>query len=269
MVDGTIGFIGAGQMAQALAQGFVDAQLVAADRLVACDPAAAACEQFTARCPGSRIFGDSAQVLGAADIVVLAVKPQVFGSVADGLRGSFRETQLAVSVMAGIPLQRLCEDLGTRRVIRVMPNTPCLVCCGASAYALGPEVQPEDAGRIEQLMAAVGIVFPVEERLLDAVTGLSGSGPAFVYQVIEALSDGGVQAGLPRSTATSLAAQTVAGAARMVLETGEHPAVLKDRVASPGGTTIAGLQAMERHGVRAAMMAAVEAASKRSIQLRG
>ena len=148
-----------------------------------------------------------------------------------------------------------------------MPNTPCLIGQSASGYCLGPRATAADGQLVAQLLGAVGRAFAVDEKLLDAVTGLSGSGPAFVYVMIEALSDGGVRMGLPRDVATALAAQTVRGAAQMVLETGEHPGVLKDRVASPGGTTIAGLQALETGGLRGTLMAAVEAATRRSIEL--
>ena len=147
-----------------------------------------------------------------------------------------------------------------------MPNTPCLVGKGASAFARGAGATAADGERVKQLLSAVGLAFELDEKLLDAVTGLSGSGPAFVYVMIEALSDGGVRTGLPRTIATQLAAQTVLGAAQMVLG-GEHPAVLKDRVASPGGTTIAGLQVLEDRGLRAALIAAVEAATERSKEL--
>ena len=148
-----------------------------------------------------------------------------------------------------------------------MPNTPCLVGRGASAYSLGDRATAADGRLVKQLLESVGIAFEVEEKLLDAVTGLSGSGPAFAYVVIEALSDGGVRMGLPRHIATALAAQTVLGAGEMVAATGEHPGVLKDRVASPGGTTIAGLQALEEGGIRAAVMAAVQAATQRAAEL--
>ena len=148
-----------------------------------------------------------------------------------------------------------------------MPNTPCLVGQGACGYCLGGKATAEDGQLVQQMLGAVGVAYQVEEKLLDAVTGLSGSGPAFVYVMIEALSDGGVRMGLPRHVATALAAQTVRGAAEMVLVTGEHPGVLKDRVTSPGGTTIAGLQALEAGGVRAALMAAVEAATRRAAEL--
>jgi pyrroline-5-carboxylate reductase len=152
-------------------------------------------------------------------------------------------------------------------LIRIMPNTPCLVGASASGYSAGEAAMPDDVALVDRLMNAVGRAFPVPESLLDAVTGLSGSGPAFVYVMIEALSDGGVRVGLPRQVATALAAQTVFGAAKMVLETGQHPGVLKDMVASPAGSTIAGLQALERGGLRAALMDAVEAATRRSAEL--
>src|SRR5205807_6670554 len=154
-----------------------------------------------------------------------------------------------------------------RRLIRVMPNTPCLVGASASAYTPGESATAEDTALVDRLLNAVGRAFRLPEHLLDAVTGLSGSGPAFVYVMIEALSDGGVRMGLPRDVATVLAAQTVLGSAKMVLETGQHPGVLKDMVASPGGTTIAGLHALERGGLRAAFMDAVEAATKRATEL--
>jgi pyrroline-5-carboxylate reductase len=153
------------------------------------------------------------------------------------------------------------------RLVRVMPNTPCLVGQGACGYCLGENATAEDGRLVEQLLGSVGLAYRVDEKLLDAVTGLSGSGPAFVYMVVEALSDGGVRMGIPRPVATALAAQTVRGAAEMVLATGEHTGVLKDRVTSPGGTTIAGIQALESGGLRAALMAAVEAATRRSIEL--
>jgi len=267
MIQQTIGFIGGGQMARALAGGLVRGGLASAERLVVFDPVAAARAEFAAQVAGAKLLADNRAVMAAADVVVLAVKPQSIGSVIDQLRGDCGLDKLLVSILAGTPLARLIEGFGTPRIVRVMPNTPSLVGAGAAGYALGPGATRPDADLVAQILGAVGIAVEVPESLLDAVTGLSGSGPAFVYTIIEALSDGGVRAGLPRATATQLAAQTVLGAARMVLEGGEHPAVLRDRVASPGGTTIAGLQALEERGLRAALMAAVEAAARRSVEL--
>jgi pyrroline-5-carboxylate reductase len=267
MLKQRIGLIGAGQMATALGQGFVKAGLVAGEDLLAADPDAEALERF-ARATGGRTTKENAQVVRQSDIIFLAVKPQQIAEVVAGLCGKIPAEKLIVSIAAGIRLAELAEGLGGEvRLVRVMPNTPCLVGQGACGFCLGGKATPEDGGLVEQLLGAVGTAYQLDERLLDAVTGLSGSGPAFVYVVIEALSDGGVRMGLPRKVATGLAAQTVRGAAEMVTASGEHPAVLKDRVASPGGTTIAGLQALESGGLRAALMAAVEAATRRSIEL--
>ncbi len=267
MADKVIGFFGAGQMARALAGGFVRAGLVGAERIVAHDPFAPAAREFAEALPKTRWVPNNHEVAGGAEVLFLAVKPQQVGTVAAELAGSLGPGHLLVSIVAGWSLGRLEAAFGTRRVIRVMPNTPCLVGRGAAGYAVGADATREDAEYLGGLLQAVGVAFLLEEKLLDAVTGLSGSGPAYVFTLIESLSDGGVRMGLPRAIATALAAQTVLGAAEMVLTTGEHPAVLKDRVASPGGTTIAGLQALERHGFRAALMGAVEAATERSLEL--
>ena len=267
MLEQTIGFIGAGQMARALAGGWVKAELAAPERIVAHDPSETAAEQFADQVAGARTLGSNAAVIEAADIVVLAVKPQNVGAVMAETRGRLGTDKLLVSIAAGVTLERLTDGFGTGRVVRVMPNTPCLVGCGAAGYALGSDAMPADARLVGRLLGAVGVAFELPEQHLDAVTGLAGSGPAFVYTVIEALSDGGVRMGLARATATALAAQTVLGAAQMVLASGEHPAVLRDRVTSPGGTTIAGLQTLEDRALRAALIAAVEAATKRSEEL--
>jgi pyrroline-5-carboxylate reductase len=175
---------------------------------------------------------------------------------------------LIISIAAGVTLTQIGEHLASdRRLVRVMPNTPCLVGASASAFAATAATGAEDIALVDRLFNAVGKAFRVPEKLLDAVTGLSGSGPAYVFMIIEALSDGGVKMGLPRDIATTLAAQTVFGAAKLILETGEHPGTLKDMVASPAGTTIAGLHALERRGLRAALMDAVEAATRRSMEL--
>lgn len=265
MLNHTVGFIGAGQMARALAQGFLQAGLLAAERIVAFDPVAAALDQFRSDCPGGRVAASNADVAQHADVLFLAVKPQSMSGVIQELAGKVAG-KLVVSIAAGIPVARL-SDLKTDRIIRVMPNTPCLVGRGASAYALAAGATAADGELVGKLLSAVGIAFQVDEKHLDAVTGLSGSGPAFVYLVIEALADGGVRMGLPRDVAAALAAQTVRGAAEMVLTQNEHPAVLKDRVASPGGTTIAGLAALEERGLRGTLIAAVEAATRRSAEL--
>lgn len=267
MLTQTIGFIGAGQMAKALAQGFVATGLVSATRIVACDPVAAARESFAAAVPGAGIAASNQQVMDQANVVFVAVKPQSMQTIFTELSGKCGPEKLVVSIAAGVPISKLTAGLKTERVARVMPNTPALVGKGASAYSLASGASPADGQLVGQLLGAVGQAFLVEEKLLDAVTGLSGSGPAFVYVMIEALADGGVKMGLPRDVAMALAAQTVRGSAEMVLTTGEHPAALKDKVASPGGTTIAGLAALEDHGLRAALIAAVEAATKRSIEL--
>jgi pyrroline-5-carboxylate reductase len=176
--------------------------------------------------------------------------------------------KLVISIVAGVKLSALREVAGMGvRIVRVMPNTPALIHRGAAAYSTGPDVTAEDANVVEKIFSAVGKVFRVKEELLDVVTGLSGSGPAYIYIVIEALADAGVLMGLPRDLALQLAAQTVAGAAEMVLQSGLHPAQLKDMVTSPGGTTIAGIEALEASGIRAAFLSAVRAATERSIEL--
>jgi pyrroline-5-carboxylate reductase len=261
-----VGFLGAGRMATALARSWVKAGLVHPARCRATDPVPQARQTFTAEtgCPAGV---DNRAVAAASDLLVLAVKPQVMAPLLAEVRDELR-SPLVVSIAAGITLRQLADGLGRDcRLVRVMPNTPCLVGASASGYTPGETATPEDVAVVDRLLNAVGRAFRLPEPLLDAVTGLSGSGPAFVYLMIEALSDGGVRVGLPREVAMVLAAQTVLGAARMVLETGEHPGALKDMVASPGGTTIAGLHALERGGVRGALMDAVEAATRRATEL--
>jgi pyrroline-5-carboxylate reductase len=260
----TLGFIGAGRMATALVRSFAAAGLVPPENVVASDvaeDARAAFQQET----GAAATSDNRDVVAASDVIFLAVKPGAIDDVCRQIKAALKAEHLVVSIAAGVTLRQLASGLGDgRRIIRVMPNTPCLVGASASAYSRAAEATEHDARLMHQLLSAVGVCYELPESLLDAVTGLSGSGPAFVYILIEALSDGGVRMGLPRDVATSLAAQTVFGAAKMVLETGQHPGALKDMVASPGGTTIAGLHELERHGVRGALMDAVEAATRRS-----
>jgi len=263
----TIGFIGAGKMATALARGFIQAGIVAPKQIVAGDSSRAAAAAF-AKETGAGTKLSNVEVVEAADVVVLAVKPDQAAGVLAEIRNSFTERHLLISIAAGVTLARLETGLGAgARVIRVMPNTPALVGASASAFALGKAAQPADAELAQKLLGAVGVAFPVKESLLDAVTGLSGSGPAYVYLFIEALSDGGVAAGLPRDVATRLAAQTVLGSARMVLETGQHPGALKDMVTSPGGTTIEGLHELEKGKLRGTVMSAVRAATEKSRKL--
>ncbi|MEX0678194.1 MAG: pyrroline-5-carboxylate reductase [Pirellulales bacterium] len=268
MQDYTIGFIGAGQMARALAAGFVKAGLVVPERILACDPSPQAIESFQKTVGRARVMADNASLGKEADILFLATKPQQIAAAMAPL-AAVTAGKLVISIAAGVRLATLDAALGGARLVRVMPNTPCLIGQSASGYCMGPRTTGDDAKLVDELLSAVGLAFAVDEPLLDAVTGLSGSGPAFVCVIIEALADGGVRMGLKRDVALALAAQTVRGAAQMVLETGEHPAVLKDRVASPGGTTMAGLEALEAGGIRGTLMAAVEAATHRSVELAG
>jgi pyrroline-5-carboxylate reductase len=264
-----IGFLGAGKMATALAQGWLNAGLIRADRLRASDPLAEARTAF-AQATGAQVGTNNRQIVAESDVVVLAVKPQQMADVLADIAAAVKESEpLLISIAAGVGLQAIAHQLGAAayRLVRVMPNTPCLVGASASAYAAGPAATADDVRLVDRLFNAVGRAVAVPEKLLDAVTGLSGSGPAFVFVIIEALSDGGVRMGLPRDLATQLAAQTVLGSAKLLLETGQHPGALKDMVASPAGTTIAGLHALERGGLRAALMDAVEAATRRAAEL--
>jgi pyrroline-5-carboxylate reductase len=263
----TVGFLGCGQMATALAKGFLRSNLVRAAQLVGSDPSGAARESFVGE-TGGQVTATNVDVLCATDVVVLAVKPAQAPAVLEEIRSRFETRHLLLSIAAGLPLARLETSLGGEpRVVRSMPNTPALVGMSATGYALGRFARLEDGQLAHRLFSAVGVAFEVKEDLLDAVTGLSGSGPAYACLVMEALSDGGVAAGLPRETAMRLAAQTLMGSAAMVLQTGLHPAVLREMVTSPGGTTIEGLRELEAGGVRAAFMAAVRAAVRKSRRL--
>lgn len=262
----TLAFLGAGQMAEALIGGLLSAELCKPDGVMATDVSESRLSLMKQRF-GIRTSADNREALQWGDVVVLAVKPQVIGLMLADFKAAWRDP-LVISIAAGVPIQRLTAWLpGGARIVRVMPNAPALVGAGMSALTVGPGVTDEEGRLAVRLFESVGRVVVVDESHMNAVTGLSGSGPAYVCVAIEALADGGVKMGLPRPVAEQLAVQTVLGAARMLVETGEHPARLKDRVTSPGGTTIAGLHQLEAGGARTALIAAVEAATKRSEEL--
>ena len=253
-------------MGRALIDGMTAAGVVEAPAVCVVEPNPHSRVWWQENHPSCRIGESISEAIAGADVVILAVKPDVVAKAAkEG--GSAWRGRLVMSVAAGISLAKLTPWFGGDRLIRVMPNTPCLVGQGASAYCCAPGVTPEDRALAQSMLSAVGWAGEVDEKLMDAVTGLSGSGPAYVCVAIEALADGGVLAGLPRDLALTLATQTVLGTAMMVAQTGQHPAALKDAVASPGGTTIAGLRALEQNGVRSAFIEAVAAASDRSREL--
>jgi len=262
-----IGFIGGGAMAEALIRGISGVGLVDISSLYAAD-ASEKRRAFLSQALGIQVFSDNVQLLQNADIVFLTVKPQVVEKVLQEVGVALRPEQLVISIAAGVTIETLEKNLpkGTA-VVRVMPNTPALVREGAAAAALGQYAAKEHAEIVETIFNAVGRVVMIQEELMDAVTGLSGSGPAYACMIVEAMADGGVRMGLPRSTALLLAAQTLLGTAKMLLETEQHPGILKDMVASPGGTTIAGIHVLEEEGLRAALINAVVAGTKRSREL--
>jgi len=261
-----LGVIGCGKMGTALVQGAIKAGVVSPTAVIGHDPYEGSRLAFT-KSTGATA---TANLHDCADteVLLLCTKPQDIAAAVHSLSASGMAGKLIISIAAGVTLDTL-ETLSAAhfRIIRAMPNTPALVGKGASAFCLGTTTTEDDAAFAKKLLSAVGLAIEVPERLMDAVTGLSGSGPAYVYLVIEALADGGLRMGLSKSDALQLAAQTVLGAAAMVVETGTHPAVLKDAVTSPGGTTIAGLAALEKHGLRSALIEAVTAATRRATEL--
>jgi pyrroline-5-carboxylate reductase len=267
-MDAKIGFIGAGAMAEALISGLLQARTVEPSNIIISEIAASRLDIMTKRY-GISAADSNSDLVRKARTVILAVKPQDLRGVLHGLNGSFSNCQLVISIVTGITIAEMERMLPEKTgVIRVVPNTPCLVGEGVSVISLGSKALPEHQEIAEKLLRSVGQVFALPERDLDAVTGLSGSGPAYIYLVIEALTDAGVRVGLSRQAAGILAYQTVLGAAKMVRDTGKHPAELKDMVTSPGGTTITGLHVLEARGVRAALMDAVVAATDKARELR-
>jgi pyrroline-5-carboxylate reductase len=262
-----LGFLGAGKMATALAKGFIQAGITTADAILASDPVEAARTALT-REAEVKTTSQNLDIIDFAQVLLLAVKPDQVNEVLREIKSRFTSKHLLLSIAAGVTTARLESGLSPgARVVRIMPNTPALVGASASAFALGQHATADDALLTQRLFSAVGVAYQVKEGLLDAVTGLSGSGPAYAFLLIEALSDGGVAAGLPRDVATKLAAQTLLGSAKLLLETGLHPGALKDMVTSPGGTTIEGLHELEKAGVRGALINAVRAATDKSKRL--
>lgn len=267
MLAETIGVIGAGKIGSAILRGVIRAGLVPKEKVIASD-VSDALRQSVAQELGIRVTPDNGAVCDFANIVILAVKPQIVDPVVQEISKKVAQTKLLVSVAAGVPIARIEANLTAgARVVRVMPNIPCVVGAGASCYAAGANATATDVEKVGSILDSFGTALPVEEKYLDAVTGLSGSGPAYVFVFIESLADGGVQVGLSREVALKLALQTVYGAAKLAIESGKHVAQLKDEVASPGGTTIAGLYALEQRGFRGTVMEAVVSATRRSQEL--
>jgi len=267
MLSDNIGIIGAGKMGSAIIKGILKAGIVTEKQLVASDPIEEL-GQALAKDTGIRFVNDNKSLVEASDIVLLAVKPQVIDDVLLEIAHSSKDNKLYVSIAAGIPLSRLQSGLPDRtHVVRVMPNTPCLVGEGASAYAGGQYASDQDLTKVGEIFSSVGIAIAMEEHHLDAVTALSGSGPAYVFCFIESLTAGGVQMGLSYDVALKLAIQTVYGSVIMARDTRQHIAELRDAVTSPGGTTIAGLHALEKGAFRATVMDAISSATQRSLAL--
>ncbi|MBP0015648.1 MAG: pyrroline-5-carboxylate reductase [Roseofilum sp. SBFL] len=259
-----LGIIGGGVMAEAILSRILAEKIYLGSQVLVSEPRSDRRQELVERY-GVQVTDNNLEVTAVTEMVLLAIKPQVFDKIATELSGV--KMPLLVSILAGVPISRLEAAFLDMGVIRVMPNAPATVGAGMSAIASGSHTTPAQLEQAKTLLSAVGEVVEVPETLMDAVTGLSGSGPAFVALTIEALSDGGVAAGLPRAIATKLAVQTVLGTAQMLQETGLHPGELKDRVTSPGGTTIAGVRQLELGGLRSALMEAVLASYERSQDL--
>lgn len=263
---GKIGFIGGGNMAEAFVKGLIKGGYPAAEIIIS-EPSEPR-RNFLAERYNLAVTEENLDVVRGCDIVVLAIKPQIVDTVVTAFAPDFTFDKLLISILAGVATTTLEEILGgAPRVVRAMPNTPALVGEGATGLCRGRFASPEDLAYARRLFETFGIVRLVSEEQLDAVTGLSGSGPAYIFTVIEALADGGVQEGLPRDTALALAIQTVLGAAHLLKESGEHPALLRDKVCSPAGTTIAAVRVLEEKGLRATLMEAVSCATRRSREL--
>ncbi len=259
----TIGLIGGGQMGEALVRGMIESGLLAATDITVAEPFADR-RAYLEKTYSINATDDPA-VLAASEVVILAVKPQIMDLVLGQYNGQLNSSHLVVSIAAGVTLAQIEQGLGSEmRIIRVMPNTPALVLAGASALSGNGQASQDDLAIGEQIFSSVGTCVVVPESQLDAVTGLSGSGPGYVFTFLEAMIDGGVLAGLPRPVAEQLALQTLYGSAKLALESGEPAAVLKGRVTSPGGTTITGIQVLEEAGLRGTVMTAIEAATERS-----
>lgn len=263
-----IAFIGGGNMAEAIIRGLLREDVGVGICVAEINPTRR--NELTDQFPNVRVVGDAAEAAQWGEVVILAIKPQQSEAVLDLIEPVITTSKLVISIMAGILSSKIEANLAPGcRVIRAMPNTPALIGAGATAVCSGRKTTTDDLDCARQIFSLIGVAVSVEEKLMDAVTGLSGSGPAYVFTFIEALSDAGVKNGLPREVAAQLAAQTVLGAARMVVETAQHPTLLKEKVTSPGGTTIAGLHALENGGFRGVVMNAVEAACTRSKELAG
>ena len=263
----TIAFIGAGNMAEALVKGLLRAHVAEPHEIVCSDRREERGPELAQRY-GVRFTTSNREAVEQADVIVLSVKPQVMNKLLVEIAPALSQRKLVISIAAGVPIAAIERKVGHgMRIIRTMPNTPALVGAGATALVAGEHATQEDLRQARSLFDAIGKTVVVDEPLLDAVTGLSGSGPAYIFLIIEALSDAGVKVGLPRVTALELAAQTVLGSAKLLIETGDHPGRLKDQVTSPGGTAIAGLHTLEAGGLRTTLMDAVEAATNRSREL--
>jgi pyrroline-5-carboxylate reductase len=265
----TIAFLGAGNMAEALLKGLLRAGVASPQEVICTDRRKERLTELAERY-GVRVSSDNRSAAGEADLIILSVKPQAMNKLLGEIAPAVDEHKLVISIAAGVPLEAIERKLthgGGVRIVRTMPNTPALVGAGATALAPGEHASEADVTLARSLFDAVGRTVVVDEPLLDAVTGLSGSGPAYIFLIIEALSDAGVKVGLDRRTAQELSAQTVLGSAKLLIETGEHPGKLKDQVTSPGGTAIAGLHTLEAGGLRTCLMDAVEAATRRAHDL--
>lgn len=260
-------FIGGGRMAEAIIKGLLNKGITTPEHIVVSEPRKDRGD-FLSNKYKVKVFSENPSAIEGAEMVVLAVKPQVIREVLKEISTVVNTEQLIISIAAGIPTSLIAYYLGEKkRLIRAMPNTPAQIGEGATVLCGGGSSTPKDLQQTKIFFDSIGISIIIQETYMDAVTGLSGSGPAYIFLIIEALTDGGVKMGLPRDVAQSLVIQTLIGSARMVLETGDHPGQLKDLVTSPGGTTITGLHVLEKNGIRAALINAVEAATERSREL--
>lgn len=263
-----IGFIGAGKMAEALIGGLISKGVFGPEEISACAPSEAT-RNHVSSTYGVRVHPRASDVVEEASLIVLAVKPKQVPGLFEEEHLSIGAGKTVISIVAGLTIDALKSYVPDAKIVRVMPNHCCMVLEGAMGYSCGPSVDESEKAEIARILGAVGLAVEVDEGYMDAITGIAGSSPAFMYLVIDAMADAGVLNGLSRADSIRLAAQSMLGAAKMVLETGKHPDVLRDEVCSPGGTTIVGVRALEDLGLRSAMIAAVDDTIRKSREMSG